>query len=247
MENSATLSGSLGAILTYGTYFFIGLAIVIFLIYEIRVFLTKDLKDRYDFVNLHEIRYFWMACMSLVLAAAMFANVTLTKLMAVEGESQTYIRIFFTAAFIAIAYYVVHSLIRIYYPGVVEKRLKKIRNKPRLSPDGNPMRKLTEAEENVHLEKFQIDQEASDVHSVDYDVWIDDKTGFKKIEKYMVYQHVEKCSECGFHTLKLSEEEIKRPPGQDHKGILLEHYICSYCRHREAKEIAIAELSTNTA
>ena len=247
MENSATLPGSLGAILTYGTYFFIGLAILIFLSYEIRVFLTKDLKNRYDFVNLNEIRYFWLACMSLVLAAAMFANVTLTSLMAAEGESQTYIRIFFTAAFIAIAYYIVHSLIRIYYPGMVEKRLKKIRNRPRLSPEGNPMRKLTEAEENVHLEKYQIDQEASDIHSIDYDVWIDDKTGFKKIEKYMVYQHVEKCSECGFYTLKLNEEEIKRPPAHDQKGVLLEHYLCSYCRHREAKEIAIAELSTNTA
>lgn len=245
MENSGNLSGSLGVMLTYGTYFFIGLAIIIFLVYEIRVFSRKDLKTRYDFVNLHEIRYFWLACMSMVFAAALFANVTLTKLMATVGESQIYVRLFFSAAFIAIGYYVVHSLVRIYYPGIVEKRLMRIRNKPRLSPSGNPMRKLTEAEENVHLEKFQIDQEVSEVHSVDYDVWIDDKTGFKKIEKYMVYQHIKKCDECGFRTLKLNAEEIKRPPSQDQKGVLLEHYVCSYCRHREAKEIVIAELSTN--
>jgi hypothetical protein len=106
------------------------------------------------------------------------------------------------------------------------------------------MRKLDETEEDAHLDASQIAEEAN-VHSVDYDVWLDDKTGYKKVEKYVSYLHAEECSECGFFTLKIDKEEVEVKPTADEPGLLLKHYKCSYCAHREAKEVKLARLSSN--
>ena len=61
------------------------------------------------------------------------------------------------------------------------------------------------------------------------------------------YQHVEECSECGYFTMKLEEEEIERAPTFDQQGLLLKHYRCTYCNHREQHEIVVAKLSANVA
>ena len=51
-----------------------------------------------------------------------------------------------------------------------------------------------------------IAEEASDVHSADYDVWLDEKTGQKKIEKDFNYLHTEECANCGYYTFKIDNE-----------------------------------------
>ena len=119
----------------------------------------------------------------------------------------------------------------------------KLRNTPRVSPEGNLMRKLSESEEEHHLEEF-IKREGN-IHSIDYDIWMDDKSGFKKIEKYPAYQHMEECSECGFFTMKLEAEDIELAPTSEETGLLLKHYKCSYCGHREQREIVVTNLSAN--
>ncbi|MCS6975362.1 MAG: hypothetical protein NZM13_12835, partial [Cyclobacteriaceae bacterium] len=160
-----------------------------------------------------------------------------------KGMTWFYVRLFITVSFTVIAYYIFYSLIRIYYPRSVEKRLRKLRNKPRKSPAGNLMRKLSEAEEDAHLEESMIHEEQ--FHSVDYDVWIDEATGYKKIEKYMAYQHAEECPECGYFTLRIEREELVKAPTMDETGLFVKHYRCTYCGHREAREQALAKLSTN--
>src|SRR5687767_7424463 len=125
-----------------------------------------------------------------------------------------------TVSFIIVAYFIFYSLVRIYYPRYVEKRLNKLRHKPRISPAGNPMRKLKEAEEQAHLEADQFNEQ-KEVQSVDYDVWLDEKTGFKKIEKYISSQHALECPECGYVTLKISKEEIIEQPGPNTSGLLV--------------------------
>ena len=107
------------------------------------------------------------------------------------------------------------------------------------------MRRLSEEEEDAHLDASQIAEEASGVHSVDYDVWLDDKTGEKKIEKYYSYQHTEECPNCGYYTMKIDIEEVETAPTQNEPGKLLKHYKCSYCSHREQKEVVLAKLSSN--
>lgn len=220
-------------------------AVLILLYHEFKVLQLKDYKAKYDYVNLHEVRYFWYAVIAFIVAAAFYANTIATDKILNEGIRWFYVRVFIIACFAVIAYNTLSSLVRIYYPRVLEKRLSKIRNTPRISPTGNIMRKLSESEEEHHLEE-QMKMEGK-VHSIDYDIWLDDVSGYKKIEKYPAYQHVEECSECGFFTMKLEDEEIERAPTSNDQGLLLKHYKCTYCGHREQHEIVVTKLSANIA
>jgi hypothetical protein len=224
----------------------IAIGALIFLYHEFQVLKIKDYKEKYDYVNLHEVRYFWYAILAVIFAAAFYANSIATEQLLTKGHLWFWVRIFITVSFVVIFYFVFYSMVRIYYPRYVEKRLVKLRSTPRTSPAGNAMRKLDESEEDIHLDASQIAEEAN-VHSVDYDVWLDDKTGYKKIEKYDSYLHAEQCSECGFYTFKINKEEIEVKPTADESGLLLKHYKCSYCNHREAKEVKLAKLSSNVA
>lgn len=245
MKYLTLFSGILDSKLVMGAFLFLGIAVLIFVVHEIRVFMVKDPKEKYDFVNTHEIRYFWYSIIAFIIAAALLLNKVVTQYIEVDQDVLIYIQLFFVAAFVVIAYLFLSSIVRILYPRVIERRLNRIRNKPRISPAGNIMRKLKEEEESVHLEQSQIDEQSSSIHTSEYDVWVDEKTGFKQVEKYMAYQHAEKCKECGFYTMNINTEEIEKKPSATDEGLLLKHYKCSYCKHREAREVVIAKLSTN--
>ncbi len=249
METSSPFVQVFDSYLKYGAYACAGIAVLILLYHEFRIFQIKDYKAKYDYVNLHEIRYFWYAVMAIILAVALYLNAlaaTISSSVFRSAETWFWVRTFFTMAFIVVTYIIFYSLVRIFYPRYVERRLDKLRNKPRISPAGNVMRKLTEAEEEAHLEAEQF-REQQEVHSVDYDVWLDEKTGFKKIEKYDSYQHTIECSECGYVTMKIDREEIVTAPTTSEAGVLVKHYKCSYCGHREARQVPVARLAENMA
>jgi Zn ribbon nucleic-acid-binding protein len=245
METMSTFLGLWDQYMFIGSVVCIITGILILLYHEYRVLKIKDLKEKYDYVNQHEIQYFWYAVIAFIAAAAVYANTIMTSKILNDGMRWFYVRLFITACFGIIAYIVFFSLVRIYYPRLLERRLSRLRNTPRTSPDGNIMRKLTESEEEHHLEGELLAQ--GEIHTIDYDVWIDDKTGYTKIEKYPAYQHAEECSECGYYTLKIDQEEIEQAPTANEQGVLLTHYECSYCGHREQREITVAKLSANIA
>lgn len=246
MENTPDFIMVWDRFMTLGAYACAGITVLILLYHEFRIFQIKDYKEKYDYVNLHEIRYFWYAVIALIFAVALYANAISTSLVFTDPVTWFYVRLFMTVSFIVVAYFIFYSLVRIYYPGYVEKRLNKLRNKPRISPAGNPMRKLREAEEEAHLEAEQF-AEQREIHSVDYDVWLDEATGFKKVEKYISFHHAVECPECGYVTLKIKREELAEQPGPDTPGLLIKHYKCTYCNHREAREVVVAALSQNLA
>lgn len=245
METTSTFFSAWDQYMYVGAAACVVLGVLILLYHEFKVLQLKEHKQKYDYVNLHEIRYFWYAIIAFIGAAAFYANTVATQKILDEGIRWFYVRLFITACFAVIAYITFSSLVRIYYPRQLEKRLSKLRNAPRYSPAGNRMRKLSESEEEHHLEGLKKAEE--NIHSIDYDIWVDEKTGFKKIEKYPAYQHAEECSECGFFTMKLENEEVEQAPTGDDPGLLLKHYRCSYCGHREQREIIVAKLSANVA
>lgn len=227
---------------------FVIIAVLVLLYYELRLLMIKDYKEKYDYVNLHEIRFFHYVVIALIAAASLYSNLFVTNFFEVTSVVlQIFIRVLYTAGFITIAYISLSSIIRVMYPARIERRLHDFRNRPRVSPDGNKMRKLSEEEEDAHLDQSQIDEETSAVHSVDYDVWLDEKTGAKKIEKYMNYQHAEKCPNCGFQTLKIHNEELAIVPTSSEPGKLIKHYQCNYCRFRQARDVVVASFSSNVA
>jgi len=230
----------------YLAYAAVGLAILILLYHEFRIFRIKNHKEKYDYVNLHEIRFFWYAVIALILAILFIGNTFGSETITASGDMLWfYVRVFISVSVGVVAYFICFSLVRIYYPRSVEKRLTKLRNTPRTSSAGNLMRKLSETEEDAHLEASQIAEENSEVHSVDYDVWIDEKTGEKKIEKYYSYQHTEECTECGYVTMKIHHEDVETTPTTHETGTLVKHYKCTYCGHREQRQVVLAKLSDN--
>lgn len=245
MENSTSFIETWDSYMITGSYFFFGLVVLIILFHELKVMTITNPKDRYDYVNTHEIKYFWYAIIAFMIGLSLYATATITPLFPVDDSLKLYIGVFFLAGMVVIIYLILSSVVRILYPKLLESRLMRIRNKPRKSSAGNSMRKLTSAEGEVHLEADQLAEHKSKLHSAEYDVWLDEKTGEKKIEKYMAYQHAEKCAECGYYTMKIDSEEIEKQPTDKEDGLLLEHYKCSYCKHREAREVVIAALSSN--
>jgi hypothetical protein len=243
MNNQTNFFDTWDDYMIFGGIAFLLIAAIILLYHEFRILMIKNYKEKYDYVNSHEIQFFWYAFMMVIIAGALFGNTFATEKIIHRGMLWFYVRLFITVSFAVIAYFVFYSMVRIYYPRSVEKRLKKLRNKPRISPEGNLMRKLSEQEEDAHLDASQIAEEASGTHSIDYDVWIDDKTGHTSIEKYFNYQHAEECPECGFVTMRIDVEEVEKQATATETGLLAKHYKCTYCGHREIKEVTLAILA----
>src|SRR5690349_11802297 len=130
-----------------GVYACISIAILIFIYHEFRIFQIKDFKEKYDYVNLNEIRFFWYMVMALILAGFFFTNTLAGQKVEHSGVMRWfYVRLFITVSFSIVAYFIFFSMVRIYYPRNVERRLQKLRHAPRISPQGNIMRKVGEDE-----------------------------------------------------------------------------------------------------
>lgn len=243
METTDAFLGSWNQYMFYGILASLALGVLILLIYEFNVLKLKDPKEKYDYVNLHEIRYFWYALVFFLLAGAFAINTVASDVIQEHGMRWFYVRVFISLCFMVVGYFSAHSMIKIYYPKKIARRLNKLRTAPRLSPEGNPMRRLTEEEEDVHMERSMIEEE--EIQVVDYDVWLDEKTGFKKIEKYIIHDQMSECPECGYFTLTIASEEVGKEPTMSEPGFFIEHLQCSYCGHKEKREIMVSNLSTN--
>ena len=241
----STFSAQWDSYMVIGCIAFAVITVLIFIYHEVRVMSISGYKEKYDYVTLYEIKFFWYTVVTAIISAAFISNTIMTEWALRKGLVWFSGRIFLSVSLAVLVYYMFFSLIRIYYPRYMERRLNRLRNKPRISPDGNEMRKLSEEEEDAHLEADQIAQEGSEIHSVDYDVWLDEKTGFKKIEKYYSYQHAIECPECGYVTMKIHHEEVTKAPTENEPGELMKHYRCTFCSHRERKEVHLAKLADN--
>ena len=105
--------------------------------------------------------------------ACFFVNSNIIELTALW----IFVYVFTTVAMGMIVALIVQNLLKFYYPFFIEKRLKILRYRPRMSPKtGKAMKLLSEDEEDVYLDEGMIAEE--NVFSVDYDVWKDEETGF---------------------------------------------------------------------
>ncbi len=222
---------SLALNITYACW---ALGILVVLGYIVRLYTIPDNKDKYDFINRHEVKVLWYAALIIILGACAYFNSAITQLTTI----MTFVRIFLTAMMGTIAALIVQNLLKFYYPFFIEKRLKVLRYKPRISPKtGKPMKLLSEEEEDVHLDEGM--QAEENVFSVDYDVWKDEETGFIKIEKYAGHLHAIQCPECNYQTFKVVREEILRAPTESLEGELVKHYQCSYCGYKAKKSVSL--------
>ena len=220
---------------------FIGLAVLRVLFHLIKLVSTKDLKARYDFINEKEISSYWSATVFLLIGGSLLANSFLNEV----GLFWFIIRWFTTLSIAFILGVVANNMFKFYYPFYVEKRLRQLRYKPRISPkSGKPMKLLSEEEEDVYLDEGM--QAEEDVFSIDYDVWVDEETGYTKIEKYSGHLHALNCPECNYQTLRVVKEEIVTKPTYDEEGELIKYFNCSYCDYSAQDTFKVAKLKGTT-
>lgn len=220
----------------YGAYALVAIGLLITLIHFIRLAAINDKKTKYDFINKNEINFLWYASLLIIIGAALYSNTLVEK----SGVLWFFVRIFVSSMLAIIAGVIMQNVLKFYYPFYIEKRLKKLRYSPRLSPDGRKMKLLSEEEEDEYLDEGMQAEELA--FSVDYDVWIDEVSGYVKIEKYNGRLHALQCHECNYQTLRVQKEEITRVATNDEDGEMMKYYECSYCGHKERKPFKINRL-----
>ncbi len=157
----------------------IGIGILVIFYHFLRLAFTPEFKKKYDFINKNEIKSLYFSSIFIVIGLGILANTFSARVEIIW----LMVRIFVTFMMGLILLVVISNLLKFYYPFYVEKRLRKLRYAPRKSPKtGKPMKLLSEEEEDVYLDEGM--QAEENVFSVDYDVWIDEETGYTKIEKY---------------------------------------------------------------
>lgn len=214
-------------------------SILIRIINTVRVSSIKEYKGKYDYLRNNEIRMYFLSILFFSIAVFLGLN-TLEEETVLISIYWFIIRVFISACIATLIAYVGYLILKFYWPGKLQKKLDKWRYKPRTSSAGNKMQILSEAEEDVYLDPGM--QAEEDVFSVDYDVWVDNKTMEIKIEKYLGYLEVLQCQSCTFQTLKLKTEEILQPATEEQEGELLKHYECSYCKSKRTTKHNIAKI-----
>lgn len=211
----------------YGSLIALFVAVLFLIIYYVQYGSQKDLKDKYDFASLNEIKRQRTAHILIAIAIGMYLN-TLRPDLLEKGFVLFFVRLSITIVAATIYGYVASLVLKFYYPTKLSKKLNKLRYTPRIhEASGNQMRLLSEEEEDAYLDEGQ--QAEEDAFSVDYDVWIDSESGDTKIEKYMGYLTALECDRCGFHTLRVEKEEIEKEATEFEDGELVTHYKCTYC------------------
>ncbi|MCU0356267.1 MAG: hypothetical protein MUE95_01675 [Cyclobacteriaceae bacterium] len=223
--------------IAYGSW---ALALLIVLGHLVKLMTTGDPKAKYDYINRYEIRNLWFATIVLVIGCCFYANSYIIEL----NTILVIVRVFTTVSMGLIAALIVQNLLKFYYPFYIEKRLKELRYRPRISPkSGKPMQLLSEEEEDAYLDEGM--QAEENVFSVDYDVWKDEATGFIKIEKYAGHLHALECPECNYQTFKVTKEEILKTPTPMEEGELMKHYQCSYCGYKAKKTVTLRSAASS--
>jgi hypothetical protein len=212
--------------------------ILVYLIYQLKVSLIKDFKGKHDYINTNEIKWYKSCFYFFGLAAAFLVNLygegSLT-----EVNITFWVRVFFGfAAGVTIGYLAI-LILENYWPTQINHKLRKWRYMPRVNEKtGNRMRLLAEDEEDVHLpEGMQAEESA---FSIDYDVWIDEKTNDIKIEKYPGQLIAQQCRNCNFYTMRVVREEVVEKNEDGSPKELVKHYQCSYCKSVRATQFKVS-------
>ena len=216
----------------------LGIGVLNYLVYKFSYMSKSTYKEKFDLASEKESKKLLSGHIFIAGALFLFCNTLAYETM--EVDILWFLIRLFVSLCIGVLYgYVAQLTIKFYYPGVLEKKLKKLRYTPRINPEnGNKMKLLSESEEDAYLDEGM--QAEENVFSVDYDVWIDEATGYTRIEKYKGHLNALKCDRCGFQTLRLQKEEIVQEATDTQDGELLKEFKCSYCNRIKRKTVILS-------
>ncbi len=216
-------------------------SILAYLIYKIQVSAIKDFKQKYDYINTNEIkRLKWVFYLAGAGAAMLINLYGAGKIL--DMGMWFFVRLFMSLAGATLVGYVAALVLDFYYPTRLNTKLRRLRYTPRTSSTGGVMKLLSEDEEDVHLNEGM--QAEENVFSIDYDVWVDEKTSEIKIEKYQGHLISLQCHNCGFYTMRVQREEIIETNEDGSPKELLKHYQCAYCKNVRATQFNVSRKET---
>ena len=227
-------------IMLIGFYAFVAAALIVYIYHRVRLSSIKDPKAKYDYLSEKDIKMQMLSIWLFAIGVWFILMTTYQRTMQISFV-WFFVRLFITFCVATLIVYVSYLLYRYSYPGTLDKKLQILRYKPRISSAGNQMRLLSEEEEDVHLDEGM--QAEENVFSIDYDVWVDEKTNEVKIEKYAGRLAANKCNTCGFFTMKLVNEEVVEPSTHETEGELMQYFACTYCGAKRSKSVRIAKLA----
>src|SRR6185436_8739 len=99
MNTSSDVIGNWGSNIILFSYVCFALTVLIIIIHEVRIMVTADPKKRYDYVNTHEIRYFWYAIITFIAGTSLLLTVVITPLIEVDSFLKPFVDLFFLAGF----------------------------------------------------------------------------------------------------------------------------------------------------
>lgn len=238
IDNAEAFLATWYTAMAVGAIGMVTLAIIVYLIYRLLVSTKTDPKEKYDYINTQEIR--WLKWVFIILGIAIAFAINLYGSEKYTGLGLWFfVRVFISICAATLVAYVASLILDYYYPTRINYKLRKLRYSPRINPKtGNKMRLLSEDEEDVHLDEGM--QAEENVFSIDYDVWMDEKTGDVKIEKYKGHLIALQCNNCGFYTMKVQKEEIVERNEDGSPRELLKHYKCSYCENVRATAFVVS-------
>jgi len=220
-----------------GAIAMLAMSVITFLLYHLKVSLIKNEKEKYDFINASEIKWYKRAFIFVGLAAAMLINLYGRDEIAGPGTA-FFVRFFFSIAGATLVIYIASLVLDYYYPTKLNLRLRRLRYSPRISSTGSKMQLLSEDEEDVHLGEGMQSEE--NIFSIDYDVWFDEKTREVKIEKYQGHLIALQCHNCSFYTMRVKLEEVIERNEDGTPKELIKHYQCTYCKNIRATQFNVS-------
>jgi hypothetical protein len=225
-------------LMLFGGIAIIVAGLVYYLLYFFRLSIIPDFKSKYDFINTSEIAWFKRVFLIVGIGVAFLINTYASETIKEMG-AWFFVRFFFGVAGATLIAYIAALVLDYWYPTKINSKLRKWRYMPRINPKtGDKMKLLSEDEEDVHLDAGMIAEE--NVFSIDYDVWIDEKTKEVKIEKYPGHLTALRCNNCGFYTMRVVKEEIVEKYEDGSPKELLKNYQCSYCKNKRATQFNIS-------
>ncbi len=225
-------------LMLFGGIAIIVAGLVYYLLYFFRLSIIPDFKSKYDFINTSEIAWLKRVFLIVGIGVAFLINTYASETIKEMG-AWFFVRFFFGVAGATLIAYIAALVLDYWYPTKINSKLRKWRYMPRINPKtGDKMKLLSEDEEDVHLDAGMIAEE--NVFSIDYDVWIDEKTKEVKIEKYPGHLTALRCNNCGFYTMRVVKEEIVEKYEDGSPKELLKNYQCSYCKNKRATQFNIS-------
>jgi len=122
---------------------FVLLGIVIYLYKVVRLALIKDYKNKYDFSFEHELNLIRYSVLSGVMGVAFISNTVATEFV-YANPTMFFFRLFITIAVGLIIGFTAAKFVEFNYPAKLDKKLRKYRYTPRISPKTGKKNEIVE-------------------------------------------------------------------------------------------------------